>query len=110
MLVGGGFSRLKLTSWLECLASSEVVPPLSEIEILPSLLLGALEAVLIPLEVLSMSAGIEARRRRHWRFSLAGSICGAAVIPTMGLPATVLLPLSRSEFINRVEASAQVGR
>lgn len=92
------------------LAGSEVVPALSGIAVLPPLLLGALGAVLIPLGVLSVSAGIEAMRRRHWRFSPVNSVCGAAAMPAMGLTSVVLLLLSRSEFVDRVEASTQVRR
>lgn len=95
VLVGGGLTGLQLSSWLEFLAG------MPGFAVLPPLLLGSLGALLIPMGVLSVMAGIEGIKRRHWKLCLAGSLCATAVIPVFGLPATALIILSRREFAGR---------
>jgi hypothetical protein len=98
VLVGGGMSGLQALMWLEFLAGVDIPDSLSGLTILSPLLLGSLGAILIPFGILSITGGIEAIRRRHWRLSLAGCLCASAVIPVLGIPSIVLVVISRREF------------
>jgi len=98
VILGGGVTGLQLSTWLEYLAGMDVFPALSRLTVLSPLLLGALGAVLIPIGVLSIVGGSGAVRRRHWRLAFLGCVGAAAFIPLLGLPAVVLVILSRKEF------------
>ncbi len=67
---------------------------------------GAIEipivVIAVPLLIIGAAAiigGISSIRRRNWGLALAGSICAAIFFP-LGLPAIVLLALSKREFTN----------
>lgn len=98
VLVGGSMTGLQFSTWLAYLAGLDVPSALSGVTILSPLLLGSLGAILIPFGVVSLTGGIQAMHRRHWRFALAGCLCASAVLPVLGLPAVVLVAMSRSEF------------
>jgi ascorbate-specific PTS system EIIC-type component UlaA len=48
--------------------------------------------------VLAVIGGIFALLRKRWRWSLAGSIAAALSLIILGIPAVVLIALSRDEF------------
>ncbi len=52
---------------------------------------------LFAIGVVAVIGGISAIRRRNWRWALAGSVCAVVFFP-LGLPAIVLLSLSKTEF------------
>ena len=63
----------------------------------PSIIFGLpIPATLIAL--LSIAGGVFALRRRLWRWSLAGAIAAALSLILLGIPATILIALSRAEF------------
>lgn len=100
ILVGGGLTGLQMGTWADYLAGG-FPASLSGATILSPLLLGSLGAVLAPSGILSIVGGAESIRRRHWKLALAGCLCATAVIPVVGLPAVLLVIVSRSEFQER---------
>jgi hypothetical protein len=101
ILVGGGLTGLQMSTWADLLAGGRLSATLSGATILSPLLLGSLGAILTPSGILSITGGAECIRRRHWKLALAGCLCATAVIPVIGLPAVVLVVLSRGEFQKR---------
>ena len=68
------------------------VPPF-----VPSIIFGMpIPAAVIAL--LAVAGGILALLRKRWRWSLAGSIAAALSLIILGIPAVVLIALSRDEF------------
>jgi hypothetical protein len=97
ILVGGGLTGLQIGTWADYLAGG-LATPLLHATVLSPLVLGSLGAVLAPSGILSVGGGAESVRRRHWKVALAGCLCAAAVLSVIGLPAVLLVILSRSEF------------
>ena len=63
----------------------------------PSIIFGMpIPAAVIAL--LAVAGGILALLRKRWRWSLAGSIAAALSLIILGIPAVVLIALSRDEF------------
>jgi len=63
----------------------------------PSIIFGmSIPAVLIAL--LALVGGILAILRKRWRWSLAGSIAAVLSLIILGIPAVVLIALSKDEF------------
>jgi len=104
VLIGGGVTGLQFPAWLDYLSGADLAPALSGISLVPPLLLGAVGAVILPLGLLGVLGGVEAIRRRHWRFALAGSICAGTIIPLLGILSAVLTAQSRTEFEGRRRA------
>lgn len=59
--------------------------------------LGEIIAVFWPLGVVAIVGGIFAVSRRLWGLSLAGAICSLVIFP-LGIPAIILISMSRREF------------
>lgn len=108
VVVGGGTTGLQLSALADYLMGTDLPSALSDATIPSPLLPGSRGAVLIPFGILSMIGGVGAIRRRHWKISLAGCICAAAVIPVLDLPAIVLAALSRREFSRQPVAGNDV--
>jgi hypothetical protein len=49
--------------------------------------------------MVAVIGGISALKRRHWGLALSGSICACLYFNVLGIPALVLLILSKNEFI-----------
>lgn len=63
----------------------------------PSIIFGmSIPAAVIA--VLAVAGGILALLRKKWRWSLAGSIAAALSLIILGIPAVVLIALSKDEF------------
>ncbi|MBW1677615.1 MAG: hypothetical protein JRJ79_13700 [Deltaproteobacteria bacterium] len=63
----------------------------------PSIIFGmSIPAVIIAL--LAIAGGILAVLRKRWRWSLAGSIAAALSLIILGIPAIVLVAISKDEF------------
>ena len=63
----------------------------------PSIIFGmSIPAILIAL--LALLGGILAVRRKQWHWALAGSIAAALSLIILGVPAIVLIALSKDEF------------
>lgn len=63
----------------------------------PSIIFGmSIPAIVIAL--LAIAGGILAVLRKRWRWSLAGSIAAALSLIILGIPAVVLVALSKDEF------------
>ncbi|MFC1904089.1 hypothetical protein ACFLXJ_06600 [Chloroflexota bacterium] len=63
----------------------------------PSIIFGmSIPALVIAL--LAVIGGIFALRRKNWRWSLAGSIAAVLSLIILGIPAVVLIALSKDEF------------
>ena len=63
----------------------------------PSIIFGmSIPAIVIAL--LAIAGGILAVLRKQWRWSLAGSIAAALSLIILGVPAVVLIALSKDEF------------
>ena len=63
----------------------------------PSIIFGmSIPALIIAL--LAVIGGIFALRRKNWRWSLAGSIAAVLSLIILGIPAIVLIALSKDEF------------
>jgi len=63
----------------------------------PSIIYGVpLPAVIIA--VLAIIGGIFALQRKHWKWVLAGSIAAALSLILLGIPAIVLISISKNEF------------
>ena len=63
----------------------------------PSIIFGmSIPAIVIAL--LAIAGGILALLRKRWRWSLAGSIAAALSLIILGVPAVVLVALSKDEF------------
>jgi hypothetical protein len=63
----------------------------------PSIIFG-LPVPAIVLALLAISGGILAILRKRWRLSLAGAIAAALSLIILGIPALVLIAISRDEF------------
>ena len=48
--------------------------------------------------VFAVVGGVSALNRRHWSLALAGAICACLYFNVLGIPALVLLILSKNEF------------
>ncbi|MBN2187309.1 MAG: hypothetical protein JW732_07680 [Dehalococcoidia bacterium] len=63
----------------------------------PSIIFGmSIPAIVIA--ILAIVGGILAVMRKRWRWSLAGSIAAALSLIILGIPAVVLIALSKDEF------------
>ena len=63
----------------------------------PSIIFGmSIPAIIIAL--LALLGGILAIRRKQWRWALAGSIAAALSLIILGVPAIVLIAISKDEF------------
>ena len=63
----------------------------------PSIIFGlSIPAAVIAL--LAVVGGILAIRRKRWRWSLAGSVAAALSLILLGIPAVILIALSKDEF------------
>jgi hypothetical protein len=58
---------------------------------------GEVMAIFWPAGVVAIVGGVFAISRRLWKLALAGAICSLVVFP-VGIPATILVSLSRREF------------
>ena len=68
----------------------------------PSIIFGMpIPAVVIAL--LALLGGILAIRRKQWRWALAGSIAAALSLIILGIPAIILIAMSKDEFAGNDE-------
>jgi len=63
----------------------------------PSIILG-LPVLSITIGILALIGGILAMQRKRWGWSLAGSIAGTLSVLPLGIPAIILIALSKDEF------------
>jgi len=63
----------------------------------PSIILG-LPVLSIVIGALAIIGGVLALLRKNWGWSLAGSIAGALSVLLLGIPAIILIALSKDEF------------
>ncbi|MBL7165881.1 MAG: hypothetical protein ISS55_05295 [Dehalococcoidales bacterium] len=63
----------------------------------PSIIFGV-PALSIVIGVLALAGGILAMQRKKWKWSLAGSIAGTLSVLPLGIPAIILIALSKDEF------------
>ena len=63
----------------------------------PSIIFGV-PALSIIIGILALAGGILAMRRKKWGWSLAGSIAGTLSVLPLGIPAIILIALSKDEF------------
>ena len=64
----------------------------------PSIIFGMPIPSLI-IALLALVGGIFAIRRKRWRWSLTGSIAAALSLILLGIPAIVLIAISKDEFV-----------
>ena len=64
---------------------------------MPSIIYGV-PSVSTAIAVFAVVTGVLCLRRKHWRWALAGTIAAALSMLLMGLPAVILVALSRDEF------------
>ncbi len=65
--------------------------------VVPSIIFGlSIPAAVIAL--LAVVGGILAIRRKRWRWSLAGSVAAVLSLIMLGIPAVILIALSKDEF------------
>jgi len=64
----------------------------------PSIIFGMPIPSLI-IALLALVGGIFAIRRKNWRWSIAGSIAAALSLILLGIPAIVLIAISKDEFV-----------
>jgi len=64
---------------------------------MPSIIYGV-PSVSTAIAVFAVVAGIFCLRRSHWRWALAGTVAAALSMLLLGLPAVILVALSRDEF------------
>ena len=64
----------------------------------PSIIFGMPVPSLI-IALLALVGGIFAIRRKRWRWSLTGSIAAALSLILLGIPAIVLIAISKDEFV-----------
>ena len=70
----------------------------------PSIIFGmSIPAIVIAL--LAIVGGILAVRRKRWRWSLTGSIAAVLSLIILGIPAVVLIALSKDEFAQSKKAN-----
>ena len=65
---------------------------------IPSIIFGMPIPSLI-IALLALTGGIFALQRKKWRWSLAGAIAAALSFLLLGIPAIVLIALSKDEFV-----------
>jgi len=63
----------------------------------PSIIFGV-PTLSIIIGILALIGGILAMRRKKWGWSLAGSIAGTLSVLPLGIPAIILIALSKDEF------------
>ena len=64
----------------------------------PSIIFGMPIPALI-IALLAIAGGIFAIRRKHWRWALTGSIAATLSFLHLGIPAMILIAMSKDEFI-----------
>ena len=64
----------------------------------PSIILGV-PILSIIIGILALTGGILALLRKKWKWSLTGSIAGALSVLPLGIPAIILIALSKDEFV-----------
>ena len=64
----------------------------------PSIIFGV-PILSIIIGTLALIGGILALLRKKWKWSLAGSIAGALSVLILGIPAIILIALSKDEFV-----------
>ena len=65
----------------------------------PSIIFGV-PILSIIIGILALIGGILALLRKKWKWSLAGSIAGALSVLPLGIPAIILIALSKDEFVS----------
>ena len=63
----------------------------------PSIIFGV-PILSIVIGIFALVGGILAMRRKKWKWSLAGSIAGILSVLPLGIPAIILISLSKDEF------------
>lgn len=63
----------------------------------PSIIFGV-PTLSIIIGILALIGGVLAMRRKKWGWSLAGSIAGTLSVLPLGIPAIILIALSKDEF------------
>lgn len=63
----------------------------------PSIILGV-PVLSIIIGILALIGGILAMQRKKWKWALAGSIAGTLSVLPLGIPAIILIALSKDEF------------
>ena len=63
----------------------------------PSIILG-IPVLSIIIGILALIGGILAMQRKKWKWALAGSIAGTLSVLPLGIPAIILIALSKDEF------------
>ena len=63
----------------------------------PSIIFGV-PVLSIIIGILALIGGILALQRKKWKWSLAGSIAGTLSVLPLGIPAIVLIAISKDEF------------
>ena len=65
---------------------------------IPFPLLRVAAILVLLLGILAVAGGIYALRRKAWGLALTGSACGAVLAWFLGIPAVILIALSKKEF------------
>jgi len=63
----------------------------------PSIIFGV-PIMSVIIGILALIGGVFAMRRKRWGWSLTGSIAGALSVLPLGIPAIILIALSKDEF------------
>jgi hypothetical protein len=63
----------------------------------PSIIFGV-PTLSVVIGILALIGGVLAMRRKKWSWSLAGSIAGTLSVLPLGIPAIILIALSKDEF------------
>ena len=64
----------------------------------PSIIFGV-PVLSIIIGLLALIGGILAMRRKNWKWAIAGSIAGSLSVLPLGIPAIILIALSKDEFV-----------
>ena len=64
---------------------------------MPSIILGV-PILSIIIGILALIGGVLAIQRKKWKWALVGSIAGSLSVLPLGIPAIILIALSKDEF------------